>query len=243
VSQQINLFNPVFLRKKKYFSSKTMGQALGILAIGVLGFYGYAVVQSGRIASLAADVERQLGAEREQLGKLVKETGAGGPSKLLEEEIARVEARLKSGRELLSTLRTGELGNTDGFSRYLTAFARRALPGVWITGFTLGDGENDMVLRGRTLQAELIPAYIRALSKEDVMRGRKVVELRLSAHRSPKPPAAAAGAAAAAPAPQAGAAQPPAEFLEFSFVAPRAIAESAPKTEAVQPQAPGKGSS
>ncbi|MGH6782713.1 MAG: hypothetical protein ACREB5_11495, partial [Sphingomonadaceae bacterium] len=122
----------------------------------------------------------------------------------------------------------------------LTAFARRALPGIWITGFTLGDGENDMVLRGRVLRAELVPSYIRALNNEEVMRGRKVVELRLSAHRSPKPPAAAPAAPSL---PQGAPVQPPQEFLEFSFVAPRVVTERAATTGAAPPQAPAKGSS
>ena len=43
MSQQINLFNPVFLKQKKVFSSIAMARALGVLAFGAL-----AMVACGR---------------------------------------------------------------------------------------------------------------------------------------------------------------------------------------------------
>ena len=42
MSQQINLFNPLFLEKKKYFSAVTMTQALGLIVLGMAGFYTFA---------------------------------------------------------------------------------------------------------------------------------------------------------------------------------------------------------
>ena len=33
MSQQINLFNPLFLRQKRYLSATTMVQGLGIIAV------------------------------------------------------------------------------------------------------------------------------------------------------------------------------------------------------------------
>ena len=45
MSQQINLFNPIFLKQRKYFSLLTMLQALGLIVLGSLFFYGYALYQ------------------------------------------------------------------------------------------------------------------------------------------------------------------------------------------------------
>ena len=54
MSQQINLFNPIFLQQKKIFSTRTMAQALGVLVLGVvaMGLYGNA-----RVASLQKDAD------------------------------------------------------------------------------------------------------------------------------------------------------------------------------------------
>ncbi len=42
MSQQINLFNPLFLKRRKHFSAVTMAQALGVLIVGLAAFYGFA---------------------------------------------------------------------------------------------------------------------------------------------------------------------------------------------------------
>src|SRR5260221_12170219 len=55
VSQQINLFNPLFLEKKKYFSALAMTQALGLIALGMAAFYGFAFWQDGRLARQTRD--------------------------------------------------------------------------------------------------------------------------------------------------------------------------------------------
>lgn len=229
MSQQINLFNPVFLRKKKYFSAATMAQALGLIAVGMIAFSAYSSYQVKKLASAAAQSQAQLEAQRTQLAGLLKRQGPPGKNTALADELVRTEASAKSRRELLTSLRSGALGNVKGFSRYLAALARSRTDGVWLTGVVVGGDENDLQVRGRVLRPELVPAYLQALNGEDVMRGRRVTELSLTAVREPAVavPAGQAGASAAA----AAAPRAPTRFVEFSVVAPRRPDES-PKTEA-----------
>jgi hypothetical protein len=102
-------------------------------------------------------------------------------SQLLESEVARLEAEVRARRELLGSLGSGELGNVAGFSDFMAAFGRQAMPGLWLTGFTVAEAGNELQLRGRALRPELVPAYLRKLSDEPVMRGRSVTEMKLSA--------------------------------------------------------------
>lgn len=227
MSQQINLFNPVFLRQKKVFSATTMVQALGMVFLGVLAIYAYAIYQARALESVAADSEEQLKARRGQLVRLGTEFSPQGRSKLLEEELARLEARLKSREALLIGIRTGVSGDVNGFSPYMTAFARQNTQGVWLTGFTLGGASNDLTVKGRVLNPELVPAYLLALNRESVMSGRQISELKLTARDEATPPqggAAPSAAAQAAPAPAAG----PARFVEFSFTVPLGAPAAAP---------------
>jgi hypothetical protein len=177
MSQQINLFNPLFLRKEKYFSARTMLQSLGMIAIGLAVFYAYALMQTRELERLAGDYGRQLASQREQFIQL----GNLGSSKLLEAEVARLEADGRARRSVLAMMQGGEFGNTDGFSRYFAAFGRHAMRGVWLTGFSVGESGNELKIRGRVLYADLVPAYLKALNNEDVMRGRLVTELKLVA--------------------------------------------------------------
>jgi hypothetical protein len=230
MAQQINLYNPIFLRKRKHFSAVTMLQALGLLLGGILAFYGYALHESRALARVADDTRKQLQAQSEQVGQLTREFSPQGRSKLLEEEVARAAARLKQREELLAVLRTGGLGNTEGFARYLAAFARQPMAGVWLTGFTIGGDESELQLNGRVLHSDLVPAYLRALNKEEVMRGRRVAEMRLTAREEKDVPVAVAPAAGT-PVGTPAAAKPPAtttlRYVEFSISAVRGNAAPA----------------
>ena len=214
MSQQINLFNPLYLRKEKHFSARTMLQALGLIAIGLAALYAFALFQTRGLARTAAEYARQANQQRDQLVAL----SGRGRSKLLEAEVARLEAEAKARRALLETLQGGELGDTEGFSRYFAAFGRRPMQGVWLTGFSVGDGGNELKIRGRVLHADLVPAYLKSLNAEDVMRGRRVTELKLVARDeslarrgTPEEPAAAG----------------PLRFVEFDLSAPLQLAETA----------------
>lgn len=228
MSQQINLFNPIFLKQKKHFSALTMLQALGLLIGGILAFHGYTLRQTQALARVAEDTGRQLTVQSAQVGRQTQEFSPQGRSKMLSDELARTSVRLGQREEMLSLLRTGGLGNTDGFARYLSAFARQSIGGVWLTGFTIGGDEAELRVTGRVLHPDLVPAYIRALNREDVMRGRRVDELRLTAREGRDTP----GTAAPGAGPAAATAAPARHFVEFSMSAVRGNAVLEPKEAA-----------
>jgi hypothetical protein len=211
MSQQINLYNPLFLRKEKYFSVRTMLQSLGLISLGLAALYAYAMVQTRDLEKVAAGYAQQLAAQREQLVKL----SAQGRSKLLESEVTRLQSELAARRAVLDVLQGGELGNTEGFSRFFAAFGRHAMRGVWLTGFSLGESGNDLRIRGRALHADLFPTYLKSLNREDVMRGRQVTELRLVARDESASRRAAPGSTE------------PERFVEFDLAAPRRVGEGA----------------
>lgn len=215
MGQQINLFNPLFMRKEKYFSARTMLQSLGLIALGLLVLYGYALLQTSGLERTAEDYRQQLSAQREQFIRL----GARGRSKLLDAEVARLQAEADARRGMLELIRGGDLGDTEGFSRYLAAFARQSVQGVWLTGFNVGERGNVLVIRGRVLHAELVPAYLKALNGDPVMRGRQITEMKLTSRDD----------ASASRSADAGAAADPARYVEFELMAP------------LKAGAPGKG--
>ncbi len=214
MSQQINLYNPLFLKKEKLFSGRTMSQALGLVALGLAGIYAYSAMQAKEAARLAQQYADQVAAQRVQLEKLTARAGGNARSKALEAEVARLEGAVRARQALLDTLTTGQLGNSEGISRYFAALGRQATPGVWLTGFTVGEGGNELRVNGRVLQPESVPEYLRALNRETVMRGRQVTEMKLVAREA----GAAQGAAQATKA-------APARFVEFTIVAPLRVAE------------------
>lgn len=218
MSQQINLYNPLFLKKEKLFSARAMAQALGLVALGLAAIYAYSAMQARDAERLAKDYIAQVSAQRAQMVALSARFAANARSKSLEAEVARLEVAVKSRQGLLDTLTTGQLGNSEGIARYFAAFGRQTTPGVWLTGFAIGEGGNELRVNGRVLHPDLVPAYLRALNREVVMRGRHVTELRLAAKPAAAPattpPASAAAGTTTAPVVE------PARFVDFSILAP-----------------------
>jgi Tfp pilus assembly protein PilN len=216
MSQQINLYNPLFEKKEKPFSARTMSQALALIAVGVTTMHVYAAYQARSAERVAVQLRQQVIVQREQVAKLVT-AGAPTRSKALEGEIARLEAEVKTRQATLQALNTGELGNTAGFSEFLAALGRQAMPGIWLTSITIGNSGNELSVHGRALRADLMPTFLRALNNEPMMRGRRVTELKLSA----KSPAPADKTAAVG-------------YIEFSLNAPLQIPEATTGTGGAQ---------
>ena len=211
MSQQINLFNPIFMKQTKHFSSATMLTGLRIAFLGMVVLYAYAFYQTRSLEVVLIDADAQLLIRRDQVLKLADSFSAQGRSKLLEEELARANARLQSSRELLAKVTVGVSANVVGYSSFMTALARQARQGVWLTGFAVS-GADEFVIKGRALSADLLPIYLQGLNAETVMRGRSVAELKLTAHE-----ASLSGAAVPAPRNEL---QLPMRYVEFSVSLP-----------------------
>lgn len=183
MSQQINLYNPVFMKRKKYFSANAMVQALLLIAAGSALFYAYAAYQVGLLAKQSDEAGSRHNAEQLKLARYAAEFSPQQASLLLEEELKKEEVRAAAQRVLIETLKGGAIGNTAGYSEYLRAFARQAIGGLWLTGFNITEDGAQIAMSGAVLSPELLPAYIQRLSGETVMRGKTFASLQM---RQPK---------------------------------------------------------
>ncbi len=77
-------------------------------------------------------------------------------------------------------------------SEYLRAFARQTTEGLWLTGLSIAQAGNDIVIQGRTLDADLVPVYLQRLRRETALRGHGFESLSVS---QPPPPPGSAGRA------------------------------------------------
>jgi hypothetical protein len=186
MSQQINLYNPIFLKQEKYFSTKAIGQAFALVVAGLAAFYAFALVQTRSAEGLLAQTRAQVTQQRDRFVAVTPKFTPAARSKVLEAELVRVEKEVKTRRDTLNALSTGELGNTTGFSEFLAALARQTVQGVWLTGIVIGESGKDLRIDGRALRPELVPAYLKALNEEPVMRGREVTEMKVTAMDAPK---------------------------------------------------------
>lgn len=179
MSQQINLFNPVFLKQKKLFSLVTMLQGLGLIMLGSAIFYGYAVYQVKMLTKQSEETDKRYASEQEKLKRYKEGFSPQQVNEALEEELKMAEAKLSAQNEIVETLRSGVIGNTTGYSEYMRAFARQAEHGLWLTRFNIVGDAAQMSMSGAVLSPELVPAYIRRLGQEKVMSGKSVAALQM----------------------------------------------------------------
>jgi hypothetical protein len=210
MSRQINLYHPRYLKQKERLTLANVvaaGAAL-LLLLGIAGTWG--ARQAAERGGTAAAAEQQLKAVKAQFEAQTKAMAESKPSPQLVAEVAALDAKLQGRERIAKLLEGGEIGNTAGFSGYLRGFARQTADGLWLTGFTIGSGGNDMEIRGRMLSGSALPEYIRRLGSEKAFQGRSFAALTLN---RPEPPAAAPAAAtggAQQPAPP-----PVSRFVEF----------------------------
>ncbi|MDO8988722.1 MAG: PilN domain-containing protein [Sideroxyarcus sp.] len=179
MSQQINLFNPVFLKQKKYFSVTAMLQALGLIVLGSAVFYGYAAYQVAQLSKQADEMGKRYVSEQTRLANFTREYSLQQTGQKLEDELKQVEAQAAAQDTVLNLLKSGALGNTEGYSEYMRAFARQSVSGLWLTAFDItGDGAQ-MSLSGAVVNPRLVPSFIQRLGRERVMHGKTFSTLQM----------------------------------------------------------------
>lgn len=179
MSQQINLFNPIFLKQRKYFSLLAMLQALGMIVAGSLLFYGYALYQVGQLGKQSEESTKRYNAEQARLARYAAEFSPQQANQALQEEVQKLEKQAAEQRDLIETLKSGAVGNTSGYSEYMRAFSRQAVQGLWLTGFSVTGDAAQISLNGGVTDAELLPVYIQRLGKENIMQGKTFSTLQM----------------------------------------------------------------
>ncbi|MEX2163351.1 MAG: hypothetical protein WD823_03810 [Sulfuricaulis sp.] len=171
MSQQINLYQPIFRREEKKFSTVAMLQAVGIVAIGVIAIYGYSWWQNGELKKELKRVEQNQASASKRLAEVTDKFGQGGKQSPLDIEVARLESEIVSRQRIQAALQSGVFSNTLGFSDYFISFARQHIHGIWLTGVDITGAAEQMILSGRSTSPELIPRYMQKLSAEKPLAG------------------------------------------------------------------------
>ncbi len=209
MSQQINLYDPLFRKRGFSFTSATaMLYGIGIAIAAAALAAAYQDHKLREVSQQARSVESALKEAQAQRDKLAAEQVTRKPDPRLGDEIAALSEKLKSRQEVIAALQSGAVGTQGGFSDYLRAFSQQSVSGLWLTSFNIASGGNDLSISGRALSADLVPNYLKRLNQETIMQGRQFAALRID--KAPPP------AKDAKDTPDAKA-QPLARYLDFTI--------------------------
>lgn len=170
MSQYINLFGPAFRKPRLLLSLNRAAMLVGVVTVAMIGLQFYHQHQVSGLQTELVSAQGLLKAQSAYTDRLKGETAQKGNAGLVA-EVGRLEMELKSARDAMSVLEGGAMGNRNGFAKYLQAFSRQALDGLWLTGFTVG-GSGEVAIQGRVISADLLPEYIQKMNKEPALQGR-----------------------------------------------------------------------
>lgn len=179
MSQQINLYNPALRRRRELLSANYLAVALVLALAGVIGGSVYGRQVADRAEARARAVEAELQADQTRLTVAAKAAAEHKPDPALVRELTQAKDLVQAKSEVLATLESGRIGTTEGFSDYLRGFARQSMDGLWLTGFEIGPGGQEMEIRGRMVNQSLLPRYIQRLDSEPRFRGRRFAALEM----------------------------------------------------------------
>lgn len=191
MTQQINLYHPGFLRRNPLFEPGSL-LAYALALVLVLGLGGAVLARSHRaqLENQASSIEAQIKAQQEQGVALATQKAARTRDPALEAEVVRLETMVRRRGESLAAISGGALGSTGGFSAHMRALARQSVGGLWLTGFSITSGGNDVTLRGRMLNADLLPRFLGRLGAEKAFEGRGFRSLLIDQPKPADAPAA-----------------------------------------------------
>ena len=171
MSQQINLYHPVFRKQEKKFSALTMLQASALVMAGIVLMYGYATWQVRSLRHQAGQIDAQFSAVTRERDDLGRQIAARQVNPLYAKEVERLEGRIQAVQHIRELARRDYFFGGDGYSKYFIAFARQGVSGLWLTGFTVTGAGEQIALQGRTEFPELVPQYLQKLSSEQLLAG------------------------------------------------------------------------
>lgn len=180
MNQQINLHQPIFRKQRALFSARVGLRICAIWALALGVIYALALWSDQQLKAEHA----RLQAERDTAAANLQEITAlrsaqPGKSRMLAEELARLQTQLAQKEAVLQLLSRGELGSPAGFAPQIDALAERRVAGVWLTRVALTEGGREISLQGQAVRGDLLADYLERLSGESGFPGARFGDVRL----------------------------------------------------------------
>ncbi|MGB9110086.1 MAG: hypothetical protein WCC39_15485 [Telluria sp.] len=179
MSQQVNLFNPALEPQTTRFSAASMALAGGALALGMVAMAGWAQLRLAQLQGEASVVAQRLEGAQKRLARVSAEFAPRGSDPALASQMATAEQRHAAIQHVARVIERGDLGNTRGYAEYFRALARQRADGLWLTAVSVGDAGRDFGVRGRAIDAAMVPGYLNRLRNEAILQGQAVGSMQI----------------------------------------------------------------
>jgi hypothetical protein len=167
--QQINLYQPVFRKQHKVFSSLTLLQISAAVLFLLSIIVGHTRWTLASMETTALSLEQQHQDLAKKMG-LLEDANRTPDTDAIDNEIEALNRNIDQRHYLLEQFDQLVVQHRDGFAAQFKALAKLRLPGLWLEGVTV-NGDQQMEIRGITLDPKLVPIYLQELDKHGEFPG------------------------------------------------------------------------
>lgn len=178
MAQQINLFSPILLAPKRYFSALAMVQALGLFMLALAALVGWSALHTGRLQQDLASSTRANQADKQRLdAALARQPSKTSDTAALEQELAALELSLAAQQQQFQRLTRGLVRDGRSPTAQLGLVAQTLPAPAWLTEITIVDGR--LELNGLTLQPDALQPWLLRLGAHPLLAGQTLGALKV----------------------------------------------------------------
>jgi len=187
VSQQINLYQPIFRKEKIIFSAQTiLWLSLGLIALLML----WSLLVSQRISGMEDELARQQEAEQRALQRMTELQASlppNEPDPALTARVEQLDQRRTALRESLAALQRRMPAAEIDLRARLDELSSHVPNGMWLSRLHLGEQGGTLLLEGAALEAGLVPAFLNSLAQAPELDGTTFRQVHLSSRPEQQP--------------------------------------------------------
>jgi hypothetical protein len=170
MTHNINLYDASLKTRRDLLAALPALAIVGVAVVSMALAVGWARSAATRLGPIAEEGATGLQARQTALQAAAESAAAKKPDPEVQNAVAEAQRTLLQRRAALQMLAASPIDREGGFAARLEALARPSVDGLWLTGMVLR--QDDVVLKGRALQPQLIPVYVQRLDREPSLQGR-----------------------------------------------------------------------
>jgi Tfp pilus assembly protein PilN len=172
MAQQINLYSPILMAPKRYFSALAMVRSLAVLVVG-LGLLGvWSMFTTAELRHELASSGVTYNSEKKRLNAaLGARPDADKDASALTQELAQTQRLLSERQRLLDQL-APSAAEASRRSELLGWMAQTVPEPVWLSDVHLVEGR--LTLTGNTLQPDALRQWLARLGQHPTLAGQKL---------------------------------------------------------------------
>ena len=167
--QQINLYSPILLTPKRYFSALAMVQSGLALLLGMAGFAIWVEMSTERIRHDSAAATATYQGDKQRLSAELARRPAAKDTSALDQELVQARKQLGERRQLLEELAPTSVPAGSGRAAVLRAVAQTVPEVVWLTELKMDEGR--LEIAGMTLAPEALRPWLDRLAEQPALTG------------------------------------------------------------------------